>query len=1239
MGANGNNRSDKDSFNLLSALKLVPQFNEEDVSEFLISFERIAKKLKWPRDMWPTLVQCRLKGKSQRVYNTLNEGLSSDYDSVKAIILKAYDLVPEAYRQKFRNFKKNPDMTFVEFARKKEQFMDDWLKSKEVDTLGKLRELILTEEFKRSVLRELKIHLEELKIDSLQEVAIASDEYSLAHWQDLVKDFSKKFSPRNGHIHQGKPYQKRSTDFDQNKGVNRNVDSSKNGSVESRSYVNSSRSGGGSERRESQESSLRCYWCNRKGHITANCFAMKNYLERNKEAVNIVSAEKSSKKEVSNEILGGFPDTIASYPLETMYPETEYYKGTVKLAIVDSLPLLSIDMLFANDLVLHDEANYFPFLSVTELGDDRYLDVSVCEPTSVITRFRAREIDLDNVNLKFDDINVQTTDMMTSSCSNSSSKNILFNDVEWDVEALKEAQANEFSNFDDSNFDVDVDDLSNPFFLKKKVCCTESVGHFGVRKTFQKLSEHFFWPGMRRDVKRHELSCKVCQLVGKPNQKFPKAPLIPIPSVGEPFREVIIDVIGPLPRTRGGHEYILTMVDRMSRFPEAVPLRSIRGEKIVEALVGFFTRFGIPKIIQSDCGTNFTSRYFKRKMNELAINHVTSSPYHPESQGQVERFHQTLKSILRKFCLETGYEWDKEIPFALFAIRSTPNETLGFSPFQLIFGHCVRGPLDVVREHWEGETPDMNVLDYLSNLQEKLHRAWTFARENLTKAQATMKTNYDVGTQMRHFEPGDRVLVLLPLPGNPLKARFSGPWKHLEKDKATSLTMMINDYKDLFQDVPGRTNILEHDVDVGEASPIKQSPYRLNPFKRDIAKDEVKYMLDHGLVEPSFSPWSSPVVLVKKEGGEHRLCFDYRKVNSLTKTDSFPLPRVEDCIDRVGSAKYISKFDLLKGYWQVGLSPRARKISAFVTGDRLYECKVMPFGVKNAAATFQRLMNFITCDLEGCVVYIDDLIIYSDDWETHLKRIRALFEILRKAGLVVNLRKSDFAQAKVIYLGHEIGLGKVAPKKANVEAISGFPAPQNRRGVRRFLGMVGYYRRFVKNFSDIAHPLTNLLKKDVKFIWDEQCQESFDKLKASLMTFPLLRSPDFSLPFCLATDVSDVGLGAVLLQRLPDGTTHTVAYFSKKLLPAERKYSTLEKEALCLVKALLHFELYLSSSPAPIDVLTDHNPLIFINKLKNKNQRILRWNLILQEYNLNIRHISGKSNVVPDTLSRAFEKE
>ena len=170
-------------------------------------------------------------------------------------------------------------------------------------------------------------------------------------------------------------------------------------------------------------------------------------------------------------------------------------------------------------------------------------------------------------------------------------------------------------------------------------------------------------------------------------------------------------------------------------------------------------------------------------------------------------------------------------------------------------------------------------------------------------------------------------------------------------------------------------------------------------------------MLDNNLVEASYSSWSSPVVLVKKEDGQSRLCFDYRKLNAVTKTDSYPLPRVDDCIDKVGKAKYISKFDLLKGYWQVGLTPRAKAVSAFVTDKGLYECKVMPFGMKNAAATFQRLMNIVTRGLDGCVVYIDDIIIYSDDWETHIRRIRNLFEALRKAGLVVNLKKSELGKA------------------------------------------------------------------------------------------------------------------------------------------------------------------------------------------------------------------------------------
>lgn len=1053
-------------------------------------------------------------------------------------------------------------------------------------------------------------------------------------------------------------------------------------------------------------------------------------------------------------LLGGFPNTVASYPLEKLYLETDYFQGSANFAVVDSLPVPNIDILFANDLAVSTECDIFPILTMVDLVNDQKAKNDFLNPIFVMTRSRAREVDLSDVELDSEVIDKQVSDFET--IVSSDDDNINFQGIDWDAKAFKEAQQNEFRVLEID----DCKDVSKPVFLKengliyrasrslnvpadqvevvRQLVIPEKyrsrllylshehnlAGHFGVRKTFQKLAQHFFWPQMRRDIKRHVLSCKVCQLVGKPNQKIPKAPLIPVPSVGEPFGEIVIDVVGPLPRTRGGNEYLLTMVDRVTRFPEAIPLRSIRSEKIVEALVSFFTKFGIPKTLQSDCGTNFTSRFFRKKMSELGVHHVTSSPYHPESQGQVERFHQTLKSVIKKFCIETGNEWDKEVPFALFAIRSVPNETLGFSPFDLVFGHSVHGPLEVVREHWEGEAPEVNVLDYVSGLQEKLRKAWVFAQQNLFRSQAVMKANYDVGTKVRVFKPGDRVLVLLPLPGNPLKAQFSGPWKvlrklndvnylietptkrrksrichvnmlkqfvdrkteevdsvevdpislvnaevvdpmvnekmsinpdtlcsntdilnnisikfqHLDSEKSESLISLIDRYRDLFQEAPGRTTILEHDVDIGDSKPIKQCPYRLHPLKRNIVQEEVRYMLDHDLIEPSCSPWSSPVVLVKKEGGQHRLCFDYRKVNAVTKTDSFPLPRVEDCIDRVGSAKFITKLDLLKGYWQIGLSPRARQISAFVTGDGLYECKVMPFGMKNAAATFQRLMNRITQELEGCIVYIDDLIIFSDDWETHLKRLEALFQALRKAGLVVNLKKSDFAQAKVIYLGHEVGMGKVAPKRANVEAVTDFPAPQNRRGVRRFLGMVGYYRRFIKNFSEIATPLTNLLRKNVKFVWTKECEEAFEKLKAVLISYPLLQSPNFDLPFRLATDASDVGLGAVLLQEDDSGNVLPVAYFSRKLSPAETKYSTIEKEALCLIKALTHFSVYLSSSLYPVMIYTDHNPLVFIQRFKDKNMRLLRWSLFLQEYDIQIKHIAGRDNVIPDVLSRSFHQ-
>ena len=297
----------------------------------------------------------------------------------------------------------------------------------------------------------------------------------------------------------------------------------------------------------------------------------------------------------------------------------------------------------------------------------------------------------------------------------------------------------------------------------------------------------------------------------------------------------------------------------------------------------------------------------------------------------------------------------------------------------------------------------------------------------------------------------------------------------------------------------------------------------------------------------------------------------------------------------------------------------------------------MPFGMKNSPSSFQRLINKVIANLDGCEAYIDDVIIYSDTWEEHLKIIREFFERLGKAKLTINLSKSEFAQAQVTYLGHVVRKGQVKPVSAKGEAIMDFPRPQNKRQLMRFLGMAGYYSRFCLNFASVAEFLTQLLGKRVKFEWNDQRDRAFEELNAMLQSTPVLAAPDFNSPFKMAIDASDVAAGAVLLQDDKEGVDHPVCYFSREFNKSQRNYSTIEKECLLPVLGLQQFEVYISSSSLPVVVYSDHNPLVFIHKMRNNNQRLLRWSLFLQEYNLDIRHIKGKDNVIADCLSTVCE--
>ena len=396
-------------------------------------------------------------------------------------------------------------------------------------------------------------------------------------------------------------------------------------------------------------------------------------------------------------------------------------------------------------------------------------------------------------------------------------------------------------------------------------------------------------------------------------------------------------------------------------------------------------------------------------------------------------------------------------------------------------------------------------------------------------------------------------------------------------------------------------------MDVGDVRPIKQHPYRVNPVKDAAMAKEVDYMLKHDIIEPSLSSWSSPCILVAKPDGYNRFVTDFRRVNSVTKPDSFPIPRLLDCIDKICNAKYISVFDCLKGYcclkgyWQLPLTDCAREVSAFCTPHGLRQYKVAPFGMRNTGATFQRLINRVTGKLEKTEAYVDDVATWADNWQKHLGHILNLFIQVRAAGLGINLGKSNFGNPQVLYLDHEVGNGTVKPNMAKLAAIALFSPPTDRKSLMRFLGMAGFFRCFCQNFADVVSSLTNLLKKEVKFIWTPGEQEAFEMVKSMLTCEPVLKAPDFSKPFQLAVDASAIAMEAVLMQVDDDGIDHPVFFYSKTLDKHQQNYSVVEKGAFSLLSALQHYNVFLGCSPHVTIVYSDRNPLVFVQRMKTDN--------------------------------------
>ena len=1210
---------DHTHFNVAQWFHAVPKFRENAVEDFFVSFEKMAHRLKWPYEYWTTLLQHVLVGKALEVYNQLDVEGSEKFENVKEAILNAYEKVPEAYRQKFRSQRKTFSQTYVEFAHVKQRSFDQWCHAMNVQKdYENLRQIVLIEEFKNNLNVNLRMYIDERRPKDINEAAWLADEYTLIH----QTNFQSKQGSNSHRV-----------------GEKTNFPIKSSGEKEK---ANQSKSSSSKPRSSNWSSSVRCSFCKKPGHILSDCFILK----RRQEQQSFETQKSGTVGHISTH--NSTPNTVTAVK-DVEKHLVEFSMESFKPFIHDGSISLSSD--FSNSTpikILRDTgaSQSLLLLNTLPFSDSSYTGTNVLIKGVNSKDFESIPLHSIHITSKF--VSGPVTIGVRESLPYRDIQLLLGNDLAGDrviINPLITAKPCVDQTFDQSEQD---DSHLYPACAITRAMSKKALKDNKNIDEFVDLSDTFV--GQVLKEKTSELT-KVAETVSS-----------------DPFNDfahesLTNDMRSDLIKNQHADKELHTMFQRSVNADEA----KLESE-------GYYTNNGVlmrkwrpPQVPAEDDWAEYhqivVPQSYRPEILSMAhetplaghlgvnktYNKMAKHFYWPRMKGDVVKFcrschtcqvanvkeklekvSEIARKNLKKAQNSMAEQYDKHavqrsfVPgdkvLAIFPVTGKPLQARFHGPYQI--------HKKISEVNYVVLTPDRRKekqLCHINMLKPYIER------------EDCNESVHPISAVSVHEQSDDELQDI----GTPVKLDNSQVLKdinvkvsHLSKTEQQDMKEILSEYNHLFPDIPTRTNQLHHDVDIGNAQPIKQHSYRLNPEKAKYLQKEIQYLLENDLIEPSKSNWSSPCILVPKPDGSYRLCTDYRKVNTVTKTDTYPIPRIDDCIDKIGNARYVSKFDLLKGFWQVPLTERAKEISAFVTPDGLFQYKVMPFGMKNSPATFQRLINQVISGLTGCDAYIDDVIVYSETWSEHVEIMCKLFEKLSDAKLTVNLCKCEFGKATVTFLGHVVGQGNVKPVVAKVKAICEFPVPKGKKQLMRFLGMAGYYRKFCPNFSTIAEPLTRLLSKRVKFTWSPECEIAFQKLKAILESSPVLVAPNFSKLFKLVVDASEVASGSALLQEDEVGVDHPVCYFSKKFNKSQLNYSTIEKECLALVLAIKHFEVYLSSSSLPICVFSDHNPLVFINKMKNSNQRLLRWSLMLQEYNIEVRHIRGKDNVIADCLSR-----
>jgi hypothetical protein len=456
--------------------------------------------------------------------------------------------------------------------------------------------------------------------------------------------------------------------------------------------------------------------------------------------------------------------------------------------------------------------------------------------------------------------------------------------------------------------------------------------------------------------------------------------------------------------------------------------------------------------------------------------------------------------------------------------------------------------------------------------------------------------------------------------------------KHASGYDKPGIRQLIEEFADIFEEIPPglppKRNITHSIPLIPGSKPVCKQMYRLSPSEKLEVEAKIKLALEKGWIEPSTSPWGAPILFVPKKGGGLRMCVDYRALNKATVKNKYPLPNIDDLLDCLQGAKYFSNLDFADGYHQIQIEEGDREKTAFRTHLGHFQYKVMPFGLCNAPATFQAAMDEMLAPffMKHALVYLDDVVIYSKTWEEHLQHVRSVLQAVREKKFYCRIWKCHFGEPRLDYLGHVIQDGEISVDTSKLEVLRDWPVPTNPTEVRKFLGFTGYFRRFIKDYSILVSPLTDLTGKS-PFVWSSACQQAFETVKDMLQNPPILKLADPDKPYEVVTDACNTGMGAVLIQE-----GQPVAYMSKKFNGAERNYSTSEKELLAVKRALEKWRCYLEGCFG-LTVVTDHKPNTFMDSQVTRSPRLMRWFEFFQRFNIQWQYQPGKTNVA-DALSR-----